>query len=308
MKRTPLSKFRPGFTLIELLVAMAITVILLGVLVYLTGVSMDTYRDSSNEVRASRQAREALETIAKDLESMISRRDGNEYEWLYAGVDAKSGISDPTGPGGKEGQIANRAQLIFFTGATDRYEGEIDSGGGDVSAVSYRLTFRDQIGDTNDEEFAVFSLYRHLINPGPRISSPGEDNAFKDLLAQDDLRAAYKTFEGSDLETGNFLVENIYEFTVTLLVQYAVGKIERVTLRQRGADNYTEFRLKGDKIEAVGPKSSEIENGRIVGAEVSITVLSDRGVTLAKKSGIKREDLVKKYGYHYTKTITTPRP
>ena len=48
MKQNLLSKTRAGFTLIELLVAMAITVVLLGVLVYLTGVSMDTYRDSRN--------------------------------------------------------------------------------------------------------------------------------------------------------------------------------------------------------------------------------------------------------------------
>ncbi|MBT8044014.1 MAG: type II secretion system GspH family protein, partial [Verrucomicrobiae bacterium] len=78
-----------GFTLIELLVAMAITVVLIGVLVYLTAISMDTYRDSRNEVRASRQAKEALETISKDLESMISRRDGNTYEWLYAGEEPR---------------------------------------------------------------------------------------------------------------------------------------------------------------------------------------------------------------------------
>ena len=57
---------------------------------------MDTYRDSRNEVRASRQAKEALETISKDLESMVSRRDGNTYEWLYAGVEPR-GLEGPDG-------------------------------------------------------------------------------------------------------------------------------------------------------------------------------------------------------------------
>ena len=303
MKQNLLSKTRAGFTLIELLVAMAITVVLLGVLVYLTGVSMDTYRDSRNEVRASRQAKEALAAISKDLESMVSRRDGNTYEWFYAGKEPR-GLE---GPNGKE--ITNASQLIFFTGATDRYNGEIGTGndkGGDVSAVSYRLVYRDQISDTDNDRFAVFSLYRHLVNP---------DEAF-DLLAVDDLKAASTTLfsDSRDLTAENFLVENIYEFTLTLLVEYTpsgsnISKIERVTLRQKGQSNYTEFRLKGNKIEATGgPQASAIENGRIVGAEVSITVLSDRGLTLAKKSGLPREELVKKHGYHYTKTITTPRP
>ena len=57
-------RLQSGFTLIELLVSMVITVVLLGVLVYMTGISMDTYKKSRNEVRASRQAKEALDTIA----------------------------------------------------------------------------------------------------------------------------------------------------------------------------------------------------------------------------------------------------
>ena len=112
-------RLQSGFTLIELLVSMVITVVLLGVLVYMTGISMDTYKKSRNEVRASRQAKEALDTIAKDFESMISRRDGNTYEWLYAGQEPSS----LKGPTNKE--IPNTSQLIFFTGATDRYDGNI---------------------------------------------------------------------------------------------------------------------------------------------------------------------------------------
>lgn len=314
MKIKRLQNSRPGFTLIELLVSMAITVVLLGVLVYMTGISMDTYRDSRNEIRASRQAKEALETIAKDLESLVSRSDGSTYEWLYAGVDSMSGLGDASGPSGKDGQITNRAQIIFFTGATDRYNGEIGVDGvdmgGDISAVSYRLAYRDQIGDTADEKYAVFSLYRHLVNPDKTFGV----NGVAGLLAVDDLQVAYQNgFAAGDLVSSNFLVENIYEITLTFLVEYtpsgsAISKIERVSLMQNGSGGYDEFRLKGNKIVADGPQAEEIENGRIVGAEVSITVLTDRGLTLAKKSGISREDLVKKHSYHYTKSITTPRP
>ena len=298
-------RLQSGFTLIELLVAMSLTVILLGILVYMTGISMDTYKKSRNEVRASRQAKEALDVIARDFESMISRRDGNVYEWLYAGKEPR----DLEGPSGKE--VTNASQIIFFTGATDRYNGEIggtDDKGGDVSTVCYRLVYRDQIGDTDTDEYAVFSLYRHLVNPDDTFGVGGASG----LLAVDDLKQAYQTgFENDDLVASNFLVENIYELTVTFLVEYTESnetKIERVTIRQNGTSPYTELRLKGDKIEVQGGGGSAIENGHIVGVEVSITILTDHGITLAKKSGIKREDLLRKHAYHYTKTINTPRP
>jgi type II secretory pathway pseudopilin PulG len=305
MKQISSLKNHSGFTLVELLVAMMITIVLLGVLVYLTAISMDTYRDSRNEVRASRQAKEALETISKDLESMVSRRDGNTYEWLYAGVEPR-GLE---GPDGRE--ITNASQLIFFTGATDRYNGKIgtaDDKGGDVSAVTYRLVYRDQIGNTDSDEFAVFSLYRHLLNP---------DEAF-DLLAVDDLKTTSSNVfnDTKDLTAENFLVENIYEFTFTMLVEYTetsggstVTRIERVSLMQDAAASggFQEFRLKGNAIELT-PAKAELANGRILGAEVSITVLTDRGITLAKRSGLPVEELVKKHSYHFTKSIITPRP
>lgn len=301
-----------GFTLIELLVAMSITVVLIGVLVYLTAISMDTYRDSRNEVRASRQAKEALETISKDLESMVSRRDGNKYEWLFAEAET-SGLS---GPSNKE--IPNTSRVIFFTGATDRYGGEIGEAadkGGDVSAVSYRLVYKDQISGgsaTSEGPFPVFSLYRHLVNP---------DEAFN-LLAADDLKGASATVfsDAKDLMADNFLVENIYEFTLTFLIEVSVTDskgatvthIVRATMKPGGM---TKFIVRGNALDyqgtinlPTGVSADQVANGSIIGVEASITVLTDRGLTLAQKSGISRADLVKKHGHHYTKTITTPRP
>jgi len=310
-------RLQSGFTLIELLVSMVITVVLLGVLVYMTGISMDTYKKSRNEVRASRQAKEALDTIAKDFESMIIRRDGNAYEWLYAGQEPSS----LKGPAGKE--IANTSQLIFFTGATDRYNGKIGDPlidkGGDVSSVAYRLVYRDQISNTEasaEGDYPVFSLYRHLVNPDVTF---GIEPA-KGLLAEADLKDAYNIlFDDSDVfSSANFLVENIYEFTVTFLVEYtpasatAVTQIKRVTISENG-DN-KEFRVRGNEVLA-GPSNvtsssadADILNGSIVGVEISISVLTDQGLVLAQKSGLSREEILKKHSYHYTKTINTPRP
>jgi prepilin-type N-terminal cleavage/methylation domain-containing protein len=301
-------RLQSGFTLIELLVSMVITVVLLGVLVYMTGISMDTYKKSRNEVRASRQSKEALETIAKDFESMILRRDGNTYEWLYAGQEPSTGsLGGPT-----NNKITNSSQLIFFTGATDRYNGDIGGtldAGGDVSAVGYRLVYKDQISVNDD--YPVFSLYRHLVNP---------DVAFENCLAEDDLVATGEFNDTKDLTAQNFLVENVYEFTVTFLVEYttsgsSVTNIKRVTLSKEG--DYQEFRVKGNQIQAGGSglqadgsdAEQDLLNGSILGVEVSITVLTDHGLVLAQRlSKVLWEKQMKKHSYHYTKTINTPRP
>ena len=263
---------------------------------------MDTYKKSRNEVRASRQAKEALEILSKDFESMVSRRDGNPYEWLYA-VFENIGASDKTASGVG---IANKSQLIFFTGATDRYNGDIggtNDKGGDVSAVGYRLVYKDQISGEDDDKLKVFSLYRRLVDP---------DETFEKLLAKEKLEAENIFTEAADLQAEHFLVENIYEFTVTFLVEYLDGvvtKIERVTIRQGSSSPYTELRLKGDKITVKGGKGDIIENGQIVGVELSISVITDQGLVMAKhmKSDRWNEDAAK-YTYHYTKTINTPRP
>jgi hypothetical protein len=79
---------------------------------------------------------------------------------------------------------------------------------------------------------------------------------------------------------------------------------------QNSPGGYTEFRLKGNALET-SPANAAITNGSIVGVEVSISVLTDRGMTIAKKSGMSAEQWekeIKKHSYHYTKTITTPRP
>jgi prepilin-type N-terminal cleavage/methylation domain-containing protein len=78
-----------GFTMLELLVAMSVTVILLGMVTFMTGVSMDGYKGSRDKVLGGRQAKEALEAITQDFEAIVARADGSDNMWLYAAVEPK---------------------------------------------------------------------------------------------------------------------------------------------------------------------------------------------------------------------------
>ena len=101
---------RCGFTLVELLIAMLITTIIASVLISVTAVAIDSWNRSRAELRAARQAKFMVDTIAKDFESLVTRR-GNKFEWLSAKTDT-------TLPGPDRQKSSNASKLIFFTAAT----------------------------------------------------------------------------------------------------------------------------------------------------------------------------------------------
>ena len=309
--KTPFSKKRAkGFTLIELMVAMAITTVIVTVLVSITGVALDTWQRGRAEIRASRQAKSMLDTMAKDFESLVSRR-GNNFEWLYSKVEADL-------PGPSANMSSNAADLIFFTAATDRYLGEIGTDkdlGGDVSCVGYQLQYQDPVKGTEEEKSSTFVLYRLLVNP---------DDTFKDLLGKDDLSAAFSTkYKPKVKEVENFVCENIYQFTLTYQVEVTqpqgnttVTVPVRVTLGETGAAK--ELTLRGNGLEmpdvSVGSlkpavTSEELLAGRLTGVEIGITVLSDAAVIRLAQEGLSdkvREKILAQESFQYSRVIELP--
>ena len=299
-----------GFTLIELMVAMAITTVIVTVLVSITGVALDTWQRGRAEIRASRQAKSMLDTMAKDFESLVSRR-GNNFEWLYSKVETDL-------PGPSENMSSNAAELIFMTAATDRYQGQIgtaDDLGGDVSCVSYQLQYQDPVKGTEEENSSTFVLYRLLVNP---------DETFKDLLGKDDLSTAFSTkYKDKVKEVENFVCENIYQFTLTYQVEVTqiAGTTTttvpvRVTLGETGAGK--ELTLRGNGLEmpdvSVGKikpavKSEELLAGRLTGVEIGITVLSDAAVIRLAQEGLSdkvREKILAQESFQYSRTVELP--
>jgi prepilin-type N-terminal cleavage/methylation domain-containing protein len=311
--KTPFSTKRSrGFTLIELMVAMAITTIIVTVLVSITGVALDTWQRGRAEIRASRQAKAMLDTMAKDFESLVSRR-GNGFEWLYSKVDTDL-------PGPSANLSTNAAELIFFTAATDRYLGKIgtaDDKGGDVSCVGYQLQYQDPVKGTEEETSSTFVLYRLLVDP---------DATFKDLLGKEDLKGAFSSYSTKVKEVENFVCENVYQFTLTYQVEVsqvsgsgATAKTTtvpvRVTLGETGAGK--ELRLQGDGIVTDASTGSlkptvtvdELKAGRLTAVEIGITVLSDSASIRLASTGLSdkvREKILAQESFQYSRVVELP--
>ena len=282
-----------GFTLLELMVAMSVTVILLGMVTFMTGVSMDGYKGGRDKVLAGRQAKEALDAITKDFEVIVPKGVGMG---LYADVEPALvgdpvGVTNLAGPANKK--ITNASRLIFFTFARDLDPGEP----GNNSTVCYRLAYRDQIspgtaatGGTAANAvgpFPSFTLYRHLSKKGIGFDVKGETNL--SILPE---------FDDSNVFVAeNVVAENIYEMTVTFLVQTPAG-VERITIGQQ-TSQHDEFTAADDGLKVDGA----LQDGDLVAVEINMTVLSERGLVMTEKGGMTREDIVKDYGIHYTHCI-----
>ncbi len=309
------SFIKRGFTLMELMVAMAITTIIVTVLVSITSIALDTWNRSRSELRASRQAKSMIDTMARDFEALVTRR-GNTNEWLSA-------ITESGTIGGKL-ESTNACKLIFFTATTDRYNGELagkdqiignaDDPPGDVSCVAYGLEYKDPIGSAGSG-FETFVLNRLLVNP---------DETFNKLLGKTNLVTELPKCTVKLDDPANFVCENIYQFTITFHVQVSQTSTGAppvttlvnvpVKLGKTNSGQTTEsFKIKGTGIEsgyAGGTVSNnELKGGRITAMEISTTVISDFGVDQLKRrnfSGSQQAEFLAKNSYQYTKLVQLP--
>lgn len=317
-----------GFTLVELMVAMAITSILVYGIMQITTQGMDLWKGVREDISTTNNARVALETMCHDLESMQMRAGNNKYQWLLAKAD-KNKITGPKGI-----KIPKSVQCVFFVCAPDRNPAVSSSPSlrrnyrnaraqnidtqGDVSAVGYRLMYRDQIlqvpGDARDSEgaYPLFSLYRHVIVPR---------ETFRQLLGSTDLGSSYVRYEQED--ENFFLCENVLEMNLMFNIQYAASKADAakglvayasetvpvITTSKSGNEKRVE--VYGDRIVAGGTTYS---NARIVSANVSITVVTEEGAMLAEQVRLGRRrapkpaEFFEKYTRSFSRCVAVPQP
>jgi prepilin-type N-terminal cleavage/methylation domain-containing protein len=299
------SSQKSGFTLMELMVAMAITTIIVTVLVSITSIALDTWNRSRSELRASRQAKSMVDSMARDFEALVTRR-GNTNEWLTA-------LTPETLPGNKL-TSTNAAELIFFTAATDRYDGQIGTTtdlGGDVSCVGYLLDYKNPI-EESDTKFETFVLNRLLINP---------DETFDKLLGQTNLDTAFAPFKTKLSNSSNFVCENIYQFTVTFHLQVSVVSGSTTTLvdvpvtvgKSTSGQSTEQFRVTGAGNTVTGTITgytpAQLQAGRLTGVEIGITVISDFGIDQLRNrtfSDSQKSEFLAKNSYQYTKLVQLP--
>lgn len=291
---------RRGFTLIELLTAVAITVVIIAVLIGMTRMTMDTWKESRDRARAATQAKEGLEILARDLEGVVIR-EGNDFEWMYIEMDDNG---DALGPAA--GEIKNPIEFCFFTAATDRYDGNIgeaDDLGGDISTVVYRLVYKDQLGG----DYPVYSLYRKLVNP---------DETFTDFLATKDLGANVQGDEVIMAE--NYVAENIYNLSLTFIVEYTelVGgeqRIVRESIPVIDGGTYNEISVTGRGLKGSGGADllPAHPDARIVSVELGMVVLNDSAMNSLEKKPFTEQSfkkLLKENGHYFTKSVLMARP
>ncbi len=297
----------------ELMVAMAITTIIVTVLVTITSLSLETWNRSRAELRASRQAKSMLDEMSRDFEALVSRR-GNNNEWLS--------VTSSATPVGDRLVSPNAAEMIFFTAATDRYNGQIGTAdkGGDVSCVGYRLDYRDPIEAIGGaSKFKTFVLNRLLVNP---------DDTFNNLLGKTDsnnsgksLKSIFETNYSSALaRPENFICENIYQFSIVFHVQVtqtgtaAAGTtVLNIPVVVDKASN-TSFRILGTGLETdVPPGASvtqeELAAGRVTAVEISVTVISDFGIDQMRTrnfTGNQEAEFLAKNSYQFSKLVQIP--
>jgi prepilin-type N-terminal cleavage/methylation domain-containing protein len=294
-----------GFTLLELLVAMAITTVIISVLVYVTSLALETWNRSRAEIRAAQQAKSMIDTMAKDFESFVSRK-GNDFEWLHANS------TPPTGPNGIISP--NALDLIFFSAATDRYNGQVGpsfpGNKGDVSAVGYQMSYQDPINGASDNALKTFVLYRKILNP---------DATFTNVLGKTNLKTAFDAVGGVTNQSSNFICENLYQFSITLHLSYTVGTTTntiRIPIGQ-GASSVDNLSIKGtgitdnagDVIAGMAVNGAIIKSARVSAVEISLTVLSDFGIQQMRKRTLSDAELsafIAKHSYQYSKLVPLP--
>lgn len=296
------------------MVAMAITTIIVTVLVSITSIALDTWNRSRAELRAARQGKTMVDSMARDLEALVSRR-SNTNEWLSAIASTSANL-----PKVKTTTSTSSCELIFFTAATDRYNGQIGvtnvDKGGDVSCVAYLLEGKEQIKSASGK-FETFILNRLLVNP---------DKTFSQLLGKTNLADAFNAYDSGKTERKlpeNFVCENIYQFSLTFHVQIArpdtsTPPVTRlidvpVTVGQTASGQISkEFRIQGTGLVAdntVGfATPDELKAGRLTAVEIAITVISDFGIDqLRQRSDLadpaKQAVFLAKNSFQYTKLV-----
>lgn len=211
---------RAAFTLVELLVASAITVVLAGIMLAVLAHMTRTWSRAAGGLLARQQAEQALDLLARDLQSALFRRDGRV--WLVATIQPdQGGVGDAGGslgawspavpkPGAADpGTAESSLALELASGRTAdcrfgqagvwlRAITQVSDNNEDVAgtsaprAVSYQIV-RRAVSSTSGAA-RRYALFRSEVRPYGETSPSLERSTF--AVGHDLLATAYNTSAG----------------------------------------------------------------------------------------------------------------
>lgn len=251
---------RQGFTLVEVLVSSFLTLIVLGMLFAVLMGTINAWEGGTSRLKASGDARLAMDILKTDLESVVVRQTQYNQEWLYSEPYLVNGIQN--------------TRLLFFAPSLDRDANQE----GDIVALSYEVAYKDPISPDSNVN-PIFGLYKGMTDTKV---------AFNNALGQTDIEAfwtndstKYQFTWGQNisarelaLDARGFLAPNVVQFTITWLIRNPTGdKVDRY-----GPENT--LRLSNQLVaeNKAPPGWGPYTVGKIEAAEINMVTISDEGM------------------------------
>ncbi len=281
-----------AFTLVEFLVAVAITLIMAGVMLAVTLSALGLWRRQVARQAQVAAARQIFDLLEHDLQAALHRRDANHWlaadildtsaalanhGWLISGSltkPANGGSLLPLPPADANGVRRIEDAHFGLSGVWLRFvTTNLESGGSLPSVVAYQLARRPVIGDAvaGNPAPVRYNLYRSAVSNAETLA-----NGY-DVLASvygsttntpsSALSTAYRQSRNvTNPSHANLLASNVVDFGCWLYVRDATGELARIFPDDTSDQSH----------QAIG--QSTASDSRFPGvADVMVRILSDEG-------------------------------
>ena len=255
------------------MVAAAITIIMVGLVVQITGDVLKVWNRSVGKLSANAEARIAMELLTSDLEAAVLVNNGQQ--WLR--VESETDVGAPT-----TGQTVG---LKLFSPALDRPEIQADGTdeAGNICAIGYRLAFAPAYTGASTNTFVLFRSLEGPTDTFNELLGPSTDDPQLTLS-----EASPKQFWKAANTTApdNYLAGNIVDFKVFI---YGLDSDGNEVILNDANDNGT---IEPSEMFAYGGTDSTGEVPNFV--EIVLTVVSNDGLeilSLPELTGTGFEDV-----------------
>ncbi len=290
-----------AFTLLELLVAVAITLVIAGLMLAVTTQVLNLWRRTQGAQLQAATARQVFELLERDLTSALHRRDANcwlavdildapasiaNHGWLVTGAmkPANGGSLQPLPEPDANGLSPLRDARFGFSGAWLRFVAtNVESGGSLPAVVAYQVVRRPVTGDPVAANPAPvrYSLYRSVVSQADTFAQSYDVTAAvygsTNNTPSSALSTAFRLPRNvTNPSHANLLATNVVDFGCWLYRRDGSGGLVRI---YPGAANDVTHH-------AIGQSGADDSRFPAV-MDVLVRVLSEEGATLigAMESG-----------------------